>query len=150
MNIYGGRMTITLSSKNITRLILLGFKDSMMWERKTDGDRETIETNLLTHNFFFSRPYHAMLSSRTYVVAFHEIYSIGPCQGAGCPPPPPTAAMDLYLPTRVRCAWHWLETHTDSDNHVGTCVYNFITPTISDQPCDYFNFFFFFSLVHPF
>ena len=67
-------------------------------ERQTDRGRQR-QTAILTHNFFFSWPYYAVLSSRPYVFSSDETYSTGSHLEAAWP----LAATVLYLPTRLHC-----------------------------------------------
>ena len=96
------RMTITLGYINIILFILLGVKASVVWDRKMDRGW-WIETVILTYNFFFSWPYHIMLSSRPYIFSFDKTYSTTLCQEAAWP----LVAMLLCLPTQLTTvSWH--------------------------------------------
>ena len=59
----------TLGYKNITLFILLG-GESFCGLRQTDGQMDgerQRQTAILTHNYFFSWPYHTVLSSRPHL-----------------------------------------------------------------------------------
>ena len=107
--------TTTLDYKNITPFIPVEVKASLVWERKMEG-RRRIQTVLLTHNFF-SWPYHAILSSRSYlkllVLLSRGVLNRRPavgCCSSGAP---------SHSRLRLR----------HSVAHVSICFNHFITPT---------------------
>ena len=58
---------ITLRDKNMSHtLFSKGVKASVVWERQMGG-RRRIQTGTLAYNFFFTWPYHAVLSSRPHL-----------------------------------------------------------------------------------
>ena len=108
------RNTSLKKSLSLLLLLFLGVKAFKVWE--TDGGRQR-QTAILTHKFFW--PYHAVLFSRSYL-ALHLLLSRGYSIGSRCRPLTQRGALS----------------HCKLD-----LIYQFITPTISDQPRDCFRLF---------
>ena len=103
--------------------------------RETDGDkRRQRQTAILSHNFHFSRQYHAMLSSRPHIALLLLL-------GRRVLNWRPLWATSLT----VTSSWD-SNTHTVSNWFEHSHIYHFIMPTISDQPRDCFRLF---TQVHP-
>ena len=103
MNIHRWRMTITLGYKIIT-LFILSLSPSFCGVRETERGRQ-MKIGTLTHNFFSSSPYHAVLSLRDHLALLllgQTISNLRPSMGC-CPSKAPSHL--LALP--------WLQAETD-------------------------------------
>ena len=89
-------------------------------------------TAILTLNFFFSWLYHTVLSSRLHL-ALLLLLSQGLLNCCGL--------LGVLLNSKLALIQdsHWPP--TDSDPHVGFCIYHFIMLMISNQPHSYFSLF---------
>ena len=136
MNKHGGRPTITLGYKNTTLTLYSRKSLNLLWCK---WDRR-IQTAISTNNFFFSWPYHAVLSSRLHSSTSQ---SVGIQPEARCEPLGRTLPLQGAQPlTGGFSDWpnlFWLQAETDlrlAVSHVeilciiskcSPCLFNHVT-----------------------
>ena len=103
-----------------------------MGVKKIDGDkrwrRKTNQTTILTHNLFFSRQWHAVISSRRHLALLLLLKrrpTMGPSVGR-CPRRAPSNSLAFSVTNRffLAASWDWLKTDCISGGHLYRSFHN--------------------------